>query len=195
MRRYGLAIITALMCASLPLPAPGQGKGNGHSPFSVSAEPDGWVINCSSHPLPSGTVTLEGAPHLLFFSPAISSPSDSGAPQLPVETVNLGIPYDAGISIELTNPVYENRVDQLVAPAPRYRKNRDGESITIFQKDASAYSANRFYPGREIWAGTPLTLRGQRIAPVHIVSAQYNPATRILRRLVGGTVHVRLIGR
>jgi hypothetical protein len=160
----------------------------------VSAEPDGWVINCSSHPLPSGTVTLEGAPHLLFFSPAISSPSDSGAPQLPVETVNLGIPYDAGISIELTNPVYENRVDQLVAPAPRYRKNRDGESITIFQKDASAYSANRFYPGREIWAGTPLTLRGQRIAPVHIVSAQYNPATRILRRLVGGTVHVRLIG-
>ena len=156
----------------------------------LRVEADGWTASYSRLSVSAASVTIEGVPHTLYQ--AVSSPADSGSPQLPVEVLSVGIPSGGVITAELINPVYEETANQLIAPVPARRGNADGEAIAVYLKDRKAYAADRFFPGREVWTDPPFMLRRQRIATVHLAPVQYNPSSRILRRLVSGTVRIHL---
>lgn len=158
--------------------------------FAIRRDPGGWTIVFAPQPLRTTTVNIDGTPHLLFPGSSASAPSDAGQPQLPLETINLGIPSDATLEAELTDPVYEQDARQYVAPVPAHKRIGDEENVAVFEKDRAAYRANRMFPGRELWTDPPKRLRGQTIATIHLAPVQYNPATLSLRRLVGGRIRV-----
>ena len=167
--------------------------GRAHSSFVLQNESDGWTVTYNNVRLATLSITVDGRPHLLFPL-AYGAPADSGLPLLPREALSLGIPYGDRLSVELVSPVYEESPVPLLAPCPVWRRTSEGESIALYRKNVQAYASNRFYPDREIWCDPPVLLRAQNIAVIHLSPFRYDPATKILRRLVKGTIRVRLLG-
>ncbi|HUI65684.1 MAG TPA: C25 family peptidase propeptide domain-containing protein, partial [Bacteroidota bacterium] len=187
-RRFILAAFTpaflCLMYAGPGRPSPGPS-------FDLKAEADGWTIRYLPKHIPSRVLSINGVRHTQFSSVSPAALADSGSPQLPVETVSLGIPFGARISVDLVDPVYRESQNQLVAPVPRYRRTAEGEHIAIYQKNDAAYAADKFYPSRAIWIDPPFVFRDQRIVSVHLSPVLYNPARKVLRYLASGAIRIR----
>jgi hypothetical protein len=115
---------------------------------------------------------------------------EDGTPQLPVEVVSLGVPFNSSVVVQLVDPVYQVAENQLVAPKPTYRFTDENEAIAEYRKDPAAYSENRFFSPPQITAETPFTLRQQRISTIRLAPYQYNPATRVLKTLVKVTLKI-----
>ena len=164
--------------------------------FSLkSLQPNGWTFEYAPDALRFETIQIENKPHIVFSGGAnldgVADPA--GEPALPMDVLTLGVPLDASLHVELIDAEYQNIENQLVAPHPMYVRN-DNDVIAEYRKSEAAYAQNRFFPSRLVVADPPTMLRDQRIASVRISSYQYNPATKILRRLVRGTLRVSLRG-
>ncbi|HXX63863.1 MAG TPA: C25 family cysteine peptidase, partial [Bacteroidota bacterium] len=187
-RRFILAAFTPAFLSLLYAGAGGPSKG---SSFALKAEADGWTIKYLPKHIPSRALAINGVQHTQFTSASPAALADSGSPQLPVETVSLGIPFGARITVELVDPVYRESTNQLVAPAPRYRRTAEGEHTAIYQKNDAAYALDKFYPARSVWFDPPFVFRDQRIVTVHLSPVLYNPARKVLRYLTGGAIRIR----
>jgi hypothetical protein len=186
-----LLIVTSIVAVSLAAAGGGEQPRRG---FAVRSDAAGWTVFYEQRGFAPATVQIDGASYLHFSGPTASSPGDSGSPQLPVEVISLGLPEGAGIGVTLVDPVYQESGAVLVAPVPGYRATGEREAVAAYRIDRAAYSANRFFPGRELWADPPFTLRSQRIATIHLAPLQYNPATKVLRRLIKCTLRITITG-
>ena len=163
--------------------------------FTLKAEPDGWTLRYSQTRISSGTLSIDGAPHVLYTSAPAAVPADSGSPQLPLETVSIGVPFGSSITVELLDPVYQESGNVLVAPVPRYRKTAEGGHEAIYLKDGAAYAADRFYPARTLWSDPPFVFRQQQIITIHLAPVLYNPSKKVLKRLMSGGIRIRTVIR
>ncbi len=173
----------------------GTGKAHDGAPFVLQAETGGWTLRYTPARIPTGSVVIDGASHLLFTSAPASVTADSGTPQLPLESVSLGIPFGTSVTVELVDPVFQESANQLVAPVPVYRRSAVGDHEAVFMKNAPAYAADRYYPVRTLWSDPPIVFRQQQIVTIHFAPVRYNPSRKTLRRLTGGTIRIRTIAR
>jgi len=162
-------------------------------PFKIlRQDSDGWTVEYKHRPVPFTTVEIDGSQYMVFQGPEGQADGEDGTPQLPVEVVSLGIPFNSSVVVQLIDPVYQIAENQLVAPKPTYRFTDENEAIAEYKKDPTAYSENRFFSPPQITVETPLTLRHQRISTIRLSPYQYNPATKIMKTLVSATLKVTL---
>ncbi len=155
----------------------------------------GWVIEYAPVYHPATTIMLDSRPHLLFSGAASLDGGDAtGSPKLPVDVLTLGVPGGASLNVQLENPVYESSPDQLVAPHPSYELTQDQELVAEYVKDPRYYTQSRFFPSTQFVVDPPVLWRDQYSASVRISPLQYNPASRVLRRLVRAELRITLAG-
>ncbi len=171
------------LCASLAF-ASGQPSSN---LFTIESQPAGWTIRYSHVPVPTTTVEINGVPHTSFVGTG-----KEGEPRLPVQTVTLGIPFDAAVTATLSDAVYETVGNQNIAPVPLHEITAEQEAIEIWQMDASAYSRNSFFPWNALEIGAPHLLRHQRAVTIRLRPYRYNPATKTLQYLVSAKINVHM---
>lgn len=186
-----LAIGTLLPCA---MQSPAEEQANGSSSFSLlQQQPNSWQFEYRPAPVASAMIDVDGVPHLLFPGGATGFEGDPGKPQLPVEALSLGVPDGAELRMEVTDPVYAEVVNQLVAPNPAYTYTEENEAVPHYIKNSVFYSQNRFFPSQTVVVDRPYTIRQQRISTIRIVPYQYNPATKVLRQLLKATLNIRMV--
>lgn len=192
-RLLSLLLLVVACCATLLAAATGTDKVR-NSFRIISQTSDGWVLEYTPEPFSHTLIDVGGRPHILFSSAANldGGVDHAGEPLLPIDVATLGVPPNARLHAELVDPVYETVSNQLVAPLPTYRLNDDQEIVAEYIKNEVAYSHNRFYPSKEIVVEPPAELRDQWIASVRVSPYMYNPATKVLRRLVRATLNIRL---
>jgi hypothetical protein len=196
MRRTPFVLIVVLLMTGFGSSADaGGGAASPGRALTVQTEPDGWTLRYNQTHIPSASLTIDGSSHLLFTSAPAAVMADSGSPQLPLETVSLGVPFGSAVTMELVDPVYQESANQLVAPVPRYRRTAEGDHAAIYIKDAAAYNADRFYPARTLWSDPPFIFRQQQIITIHIAPVLYNPSKKILKRLLSGGIRIRSVVR
>ena len=193
MRGFALLPLTLL---AVSVASTGAGPRHTRSPFALAARAtDGWTLAYARDPVQSTTLTIDGELHLFFGTGTNFGPAPAGAPALPVDVISLGIPPGTTLTAELVDPAFESYENQLVAPVPRNAPESENVSRMVFQKDAAQYSQNKMFPEQPVHIESPYTLRGQRICTIRLAPMQYNPATRILRRLVRATVRIRIVAQ
>lgn len=155
---------------------------------------DGWLLEYAPSPSIPATIRIDEQPHLLFEGmPQWSVRADhTGDPLLPADVVTLGIPPDATVSVALIDPVYDVSGNQLVAPYPRFVKNSEDWLVPEYVKDPASYARNTSFPEQPLVVDAPTVLRDQHIVSIRISRYRYNPATKILQRLVRAKLDVRL---
>lgn len=187
-RRLAITLI-ALCCAALLLwlqPADLQAQAD--SPVRVLASDTSHVIlelNLTSYG--ASTQSIDGATYTVLSVPGAGQTSQVGKPKLPIMGVMLGIPSGAQAALKILND--DVRRDTLAyppVPAPSLRASRDPRQILSreptpsYNPDASAYSANQWYPAAPgLIAGTG-NWRSQRYLKVEFNPFQYNPVGRQL---------------
>lgn len=192
-RLLSLVMLVAAGYATF-LAAAGAADGSRKNVRIVSQTSDEWVIEYAPEAFPYTLIDIGGRPHILFSGAAnLDGGADhAGEPLLPIDVITLGIPPSTALRAEFVDPVYETISDQLVAPLPTYTPNDDQEIVTEYIPNAVAYSQNRFFPTKELITDPPALLRDQWIASVRMSPYRYNPATKVLRRLVRATLKIRL---
>jgi hypothetical protein len=193
--RPPLRLLTAFLLSPLffSMLVSGTGASNDRAPFTLHNETDGWTLRYAPGRIPAGSLVIDGASHLLFSSAPASVTADTGAPQLPLETVSLGVPFGSSVTVELVDPVFQESANQLVAPVPGYRKSAGGGREQVFVKNPAAYSADKYYPLRTLWSDPPFVFRHQQIVTIHFAPVRYNPSRKILRRMTGGALRIRTV--
>jgi hypothetical protein len=181
-----------LMCATaLVLPAFGGIGVPERSAFVLSGNAGtGWEIGFTYRPVQSTTVDISGTSHRVFLSP--SAEGEPGIPQLPYEAFSIGIPPGTTIRVRLLDAEYETMAEQDIAPAPEYTMDGEGNATPAYSRNAAVYAQDRFFPSDEVVIESSFMLRKQRIATVRVAPYRYNPAQRLLKRLVRGRVVVSL---
>ncbi len=157
----------------------------------LAREANGWAFNVQAVPRQVSKIEIAGRVYTLFAGEPQEHDAAPGTPYLPAEPLSLGIPFGVDIAADLQNPIYEDVPGVLVAPVPAYRMTEEHEAVAEYALDARAYAHNAFVPGATIAVDPPFVLRQQRICTIHLAPYQYNPAQKVLRRLVSGTLRVR----
>jgi hypothetical protein len=164
------------------------------APFkSLSQRSDGCLVEYEHRPISSTTIEIDGQAHALYTDEATITGHDEGKPQLPVEVLSLGTPFDAAVTVTLIEPEYDLVQNQLIAPIPSYALSADSSMVPSYKKDQAAYSLNAFYPQTQIFVERSFTLRQQHISTIRLFPYQYNAVTKTLRRLLKAKLDVRFI--
>lgn len=159
----------------------------------LSQDDQGWTVAYAPTTFDTATVAIDGLPYLGYVGEASSEDGKPGSPQLPFEVLSLGMPADAMLSADLVDPVYNTLPDQLVAPAPDYIYTESNKREMVYIRKADSYGQNRLFPSWQVTIARPFLLRQQWIATVRLAPCQYNPVTKVLRRLISATLHIRLV--
>ena len=159
----------------------------------IERRADGWMIEVRPKAPAPSYIPIDGIPHLLFEERLPVEILPEGGPLIPYETLSLGIPPGARISVTLLDPVYETQQGQHLAPRPAIAISDEGEAILSYRKSASLYGQDRLFPASIVSLDSVFTLRHQRIATVRVAAMQYNPVRHELRRLVSARLEVRLL--
>ena len=194
MRSHAKIVFAVFVFCTTSAPAYAPGGQNPARSFSIQSTSDGWTLRYIPRFYRTASIDIDGISHRLFPDPSAAVPSDSGSPQLPLETINLGIPFGVIVAVDLVNAVYFDEPGQFVAPVPSYRPTSNGETSPHYEKSRAAYSIDALYPRREVWVDPPSVIRGQRICAVHLTPYRYNPATHLLRHLTSATLRVHVVG-
>ncbi len=186
-------VLLFIILASMGTALAGSAQRNAQPLTLKSQLSDGWLAEYRSE-LSRETIMLEGKPHLLFSPQGDldGNPDPTGLPMLPVDLVMLGIPEGATIRVEMLDPVYRTMEQQYVAPWPTYVEGDSDERVAEYRKNAAAFSADRFYPQRQLVIDRPIEYRDQHITSFRLSPYQYNPATKVLRQLVQVTLKITL---
>ena len=195
--KHWLLFFLGIVCCSLIVFSSSRAEEKPKDGFSLKTQlQDGWVVDYKPEPPSFITIQVEGKLHILFDGGASleGGVDHTGEPLLPIDVLTLGIPHDASLQVELLEPVYEDLASQLVAPYPSYTYTNETEPVAEYKKNNVAYSRNKFFPAKQYVVDAPALFREQRIASVRISPYQYNPATKVLRRLVRATLQVKAKG-
>ena len=157
----------------------------------VAATSDGWTLSYTSHSSSSSSVIIGGRLYRCYENTS-GMESAEGAPGLPLDVANLGVPAGATIDLALKDPTYEVLSDQWIAPTPSYQLDDNREALARYRPDPQVYSQNAYLPSTVLSTGKAFTFREQRLVPIRLAPLQYNPVAHLLRRIVRATIIVRL---
>ncbi len=156
----------------------------------VSQTPTSWTYDYTPSPLLPQTIIIDGLPHHLYGGNETAE--NAGQPLLPIEVLTLGVPFEGTVTAELTDVSYADEQGVLVAPSPTYTRTEEGEALPSYTKIADVYAQDRFFPSAVLGIEEPYTVRHARLTTIRLSPIQYNPTTRVLRRLSRATLVVRL---
>lgn len=160
----------------------------GNAPFSIgNASQAGLDVLYAPTPKPFSTVLIDSISHVFFVGPSFDILS--GSPNLPADALTIGIPLDAAVSAELVETRYVTETPSFVAPVPTYDV-RDSSAIPTYRKNPTAYNLNALFPARQVEVGRPFMIRGQQVCRIRVAPVQYNPVTRVVRRLTYARLHI-----
>jgi hypothetical protein len=180
-----------LLLVSIVLIANGEARASDSSFRLTNQQTDGWTIDYTPSGFQTTILDIDGVPHLQFVE-GNSEDGKSGGPQLPIEAISLGIPPNASITAHVIDPQYEEVPNQLVAPVGQYVYTETNERQLVYRKSAKLYNQNRLFPVNQLTITHPYRVRQQNIATIRIFPYQYNPVTKILRRITRATLQIRL---
>lgn len=104
----------------------------------------------------------------------------SGAPQVPTRGTMVGLPTDAGVSIEIIDAEFETLDGFFLPPAAEFQPlgnlAEDG-AAEVFRPDQAIYSTDAFYPAQVAAIGETGLMRDQSVAAVHFYPVQFNPVS------------------
>ena len=133
------------------------------------------------------TTSENGAVYSRVSLPGWAGTSQVGAPRLPMTTGQIGVPFGAGISVEVTpGEAVTIALDAPVIPVPAQTLDwtlpDDGVPVAsepgyMFNEDSSIYAGAGVYPQNLVELANDDVIRGQRVAGIAIYPVQYNPAT------------------
>ena len=157
--------------------------------YRFNSEPNGFSIsNTKSNQLTIkhnlGAVTIENADRAEVQGQTITLSgvylsNEAGAPDLPSSSTFVAIPNGATATLTMVaskTKVISN-VDLIPAPVPQLD---DDNSPAVYQKDASIYSRNTFYPASPFQLSEVSSIRGVQVVLVGVMPFQYNPVTKEL---------------
>ena len=157
--------------------------------YRFNSEPNGFSIsNRNSSQLTLrhnlGAVTIEDANRAEMQGQVITLSgiylsNVAGAPDLPSSSTFVAIPNGATASLRMVSSktkVIEN-VDLIPAAVPQLDNDN---SPAVYQKDASIYERNAFYPETPFQLSEVSSIRGVQVVEVGVMPFQYNPVTKEL---------------
>jgi hypothetical protein len=100
-----------------------------------------------------------------------------GKPLLPIRTFHIGIPENSSYSVDLLSIETEMTSPVEMLPVPMIDFSQ-GLSRYDYRRDEDFYATNRYYPSEQLSAKLPSFLRDQRILPVTVPVARYNPVQK-----------------
>ena len=157
--------------------------------YRFNSEPNGFSISGRDrgqltlrHNL--GAVTIEDANRAevqgqVITLSGIYLPNVAGAPNLPSSSTFIAIPNGATASLRMVSSktkVIEN-VDLIPAAVPQLDNDN---SPAVYQKDATIYERNAFYPETPFQISEVSSIRGVQVVEVDVMPFQYNPVTKEL---------------
>ena len=103
----------------------------------------------------------------------------AGAPDLPSSSTYVAIPNGATATLRMVSSKTKviGNVDLIPAAVPQLD---DDDSPAVYEKDASVYGRNAFYPESPFVLSEITTIRGVQVAQVGVMPFQYNPVTKEL---------------
>ena len=157
--------------------------------YRFNSDPNGFSINNKNksqltikHNL--SAVTIESADRAEVHGQVITLsgiylPNVAGAPDLPSHSTYIAIPNGATASLKMVSSKTKtiDNVDLIPAPVPQLDNDN---SPTVYQKDASIYSRNAFYPETPFQISEVTEMRGVPVVQVGVMPFQYNPVTKKL---------------
>ncbi len=191
MRRGALLALLGAVYLSGPHLAAGVPPTDGTVYRLLSRDAGGWTFAVQSVPRPVSKIEIAGREYTLFAGEPQERDAAPGRPYLPTEPLSLGVPFDAAVTADLQNPVYEEVAGVLVAPVPAYSMTEEREAVAAYTVDAREYARDAFVPATTLTVDPPFVLRQQRICTIRLALYQYNPAQKILRRLITGNLRIR----
>jgi hypothetical protein len=194
MRTTVLTYCAFLLIFFAPVSLAGTATYHGRATFKLLNQTrDHWTVEYTPGTFPHTPVSIAGEVYQSFGSDAVAGMTAVGAPQIPVECLSIGVPWGSKVEASLVDPVYEDQPNVLVAPCPGYTVGEDHQTTPSYEVDRTAYARNRTFPIQSVIAEQPITLRQQRISTLRIAPYQYNPSTRLLRRLVKARLEISLV--
>ena len=157
--------------------------------YRFNSEPNGFSIsNRSSSQLTLkhnlGAVTIESADRAevqgqIITLSGVYLSNVAGAPDLPSSSTYVAIPNGATASLKLVSSKTKviSNIDLIPAAMPQLD---DDNSPAVYEKDASIYGRNAFYPESPFVLSEITTIRGVQVAQVGVMPFQYNPVTKEL---------------
>lgn len=128
---------------------------------------------------PSNTPEARGQ---LIMMSGYSQTAKPGAPQLPLQGFSVAIPENAKPTIQILEQEVETRNLGDIPPAPRIQYDRsDGSKPEepraryLYERDATIYSKNEFYPGAQVQLGTDGIMRDLRMLNFQVHPVLFNP--------------------
>ena len=166
---------------------------SGNKPFRITnQQADNWTVEYTPTAFQSAALSIDGTAYQQFLE-GTSEDGSPGSPQLPIESISLGIPAGASLTVELVGSLFQDIPNQLIAPAAEYIYNETHDRVTVYHKNPVFYSQDRYFPSRQLSVATPYLLRQQRIGTIRIMPYQYNPVSRVLHRLLRATIKIHLV--
>ncbi len=138
------------------------------------------------------TETSGQTEYIQIALPSANKIAQPGAPELPVVTETIAVPFGAGLEIKVVPGKARTRIiDADIIPAPTYTADWgepvDGNLLDHFpdvvqsiQPDTDIYTKDQSYPGVLGEITNTGVIRQQRIAGLSLYPVQYNPVTREL---------------
>ncbi|MCX6149027.1 MAG: C25 family cysteine peptidase [Ignavibacteriales bacterium] len=107
--------------------------------------------------------------------PALRMP---GEPELPNFNFNLGIPFDAKLSVNVINNLQESFRSKFIIPCIEEDSNGVKSKNIVFNKNI--YNKNEFFPNNMVQPSKPYQFRFAKIVQIAINPFQFNPVTKEL---------------
>jgi hypothetical protein len=105
----------------------------------------------------------------------VAEMAEDGKPDIPIWSMCLAIPDQAGISLDVTYSGYDVIENIDMAPVQPSESESNPTRDMPFTLDETIYSTDAFYPGKLADAGEPFIMREIRGAQVTLYPVQYNP--------------------
>ncbi len=182
----------SLLAAVVVLLAVPPGAASAITVRLLESTPGGLVIEfqtteVSISPVPA----VKGEPgYQRITIPGCGSNIQEGAPLLPVKAVSIGLPPEGPVTFSLLEDEYSDQESIRLAPGPQLvREGADESSLyrEIYRPDPDIYEKDALFPGNICRSEGAVFLRHQRVLPLEILPAQWNPVSGTLR------VHHRVV--
>jgi hypothetical protein len=100
--------------------------------------------------------------------------AEPGKPEIPLRSVLFGVPFGAGIRVQILEADLQDLGEIDLAPVPR----GDGSGEMAWAKDPAVYSSHALYPPGVAQLDGPFQVRSQRVGFLRLSPIQYNPALK-----------------
>ena len=100
--------------------------------------------------------------------------AELGKPEVPLRSVLFGVPFGAGVRVQILEADLQDLGEIDLAPVPQ----GDGSGEMAWAKDPAIYSSNALYPPGVAQLDGPFQVRSQRVGFLRLSPIQYNPALK-----------------